>query len=232
MTRSTGNVLALLVFSALGVIYSGTAAAQYFTNTSSGRAGNWEWYGEVRFIFAKDISFGHGTSVSTDDDAGFGLGFGYNIDDHWLASFEFQYNELNYKATIASADVPPKASTTLGGTAQISRFGGSLAYNLLAGPITPYASASLGWSWVDSNIPTGPPQTGCWWDPWFGYLCSTWQPTATNSGFTYGLGIGMRWDAGQHFFMRFGYEYDWVDLSHASSTPGFSLLRLQFGTRY
>jgi len=97
MTRSTGNVLALLVFSALGVIYSGTAAAQYFTNTSSGRAGNWEWYGEVRFIFAKDISFGHGTSVSTDDDAGFGLGFGYNIDDHWLASFEFQYNELNYK---------------------------------------------------------------------------------------------------------------------------------------
>jgi hypothetical protein len=32
--------------------------------------------------------------------------------------------------------------------------------------------------------------------------------------------------------MRFGYEYDWIDFSHSSSTPGFSLLRLQFGSRY
>jgi hypothetical protein len=32
--------------------------------------------------------------------------------------------------------------------------------------------------------------------------------------------------------MRFGYEYDWVDFSHASSKPAFSLLRLQFGARY
>jgi opacity protein-like surface antigen len=103
---------------------------------------------------------------------------------------------------------------------------------LFARPLTPYVLGTLAWSWVDSNIPTGPPQTGCWWDPWFGYICSTWQPTASNNAFTYGLGVGLRWDAGRNFFMRFGYEYDWIDFSHSSSTPGFSLLRLQFGSRY
>jgi len=231
MMRLTGNVLALLVFTALGTIYSDSAAAQYYSG-SAGRGQTWEFWGEARVIFGKDVSFEHGSSISTSDDAGFGLGFGYNIDEHWLASFEFQYNQLEYKAHIASADIPPKLSADLTGTAEVSRIGGSIAYNLFPGPLTPYALATLGWSWVDSNIPTGPPQTGCWWHPWYGYICSTWQSTASSNAFTYGLGVGVRWDVGHSFFMRFGYEYDWIDFSHASSTPGFSLLRLQFGARY
>jgi len=233
MMRSTGNVLAPLVFAAVGAIYSGSAAAQYYSSGGSGeRAQSWEVWGEVRVIFGKDVSFEHGSSISTSDDAGFGLGFGYNIDNHWLASFEFQYNEIEYKANIASGNVPPKATANLSGTAQISRIGGSVSYNFLPGPLTPYVLGTLGWSWVDSNIPNGPPQTGCWWDPWYGYLCSTWQSTASSNAFTYGLGAGVRWDAGRSFFVRFGYEYDWINFSNASSTPGFSLLRLQFGARY
>jgi len=231
MTRSTGTFRPMLVFAALGAIYSGSAAAQYYSG-SEGRAQTWEVWGEVRVIFGTDVNFEHGSSISTSDDAGFGLGFGYNIDEHWLASFEFQYNEISYKGTIASADTPPKASANVTGNAQISRLGASISYNLLARPLTPYVTGTIGWSWVDSNIPTGPPQTGCWWDPWYGYLCSTWQPTASSTSFTYGAGVGLRWDAGRNFFVRFGYEHDWLDLSNASGTPGFSLLRLQFGTRY
>ncbi len=230
MMRSTGNLLALLAFVALGAIYSSGAAAQYAG--SSSRAQTWEWFGEARFIFSKDISFEHGSSVQTSDDAGFGLGFGYNIDEHWLASFEFGWNQISYRATIASADTPPKQSAQVSGDAGISRFGGSLTYNLLAQPLTPFVMGTLGYAYVDSNIPNGPPQTGCWWDPWYGYICSTWQSTASSSSFTYGLGVGVRWDAGHSFFTRLSYEYDWIDLSHASSAPGFSQLRLQFGTRY
>lgn len=229
MMRSTGNALALLVLAAVGIIYSGSAAAQYYSND---RAQSWEFWGEARVIFGKDVSFEHGSSISTSDDAGFGLGFGYNIDQHWLASFEFQYNEISYKANIASADKPPKATATVSGDAQISRIGGSIAYNLFPGPLTPYVLGTIGWSYVDSNIPNGPPQTGCWWDPWFGYICSTWQSTASSNAFTYGAGAGIRWDAGRNFFVRFGYEYDVVDFSRSSSAPGFSLLRLQFGTHY
>jgi opacity protein-like surface antigen len=160
------------------------------------------------------------------------MGFGYNIDEHWLASFEFGYNQISYKANIASADTPPKQSASVSGDAQVSRFGGSITYNLLAQPLTPYVLGTLGWAYVDSNIPNGPPQTGCWWDPWYGYICSTWQSTASSNSFTYGLGAGVRWDAGHSFFVRFAYEYDWINLSEAKSAPGFSQLRLQFGTRY
>lgn len=231
MIRSMGKILTLPVFAVLGAIYSNSAAAQFYSS-GEGRAQTWEVWAEARVIFAKDISFEHGSSISTSDDAGFGLGFGYNIDEHWLASFEFQYNEMSYKASIASADTPPKSTANLTGTAQISHLGGSLTYNLLAQPLTPYVLGTLGWSYVDSNIPTGPPQTGCWWDPWFGYICSTWQSTATNTSFTYGLGAGVRWDVGHSFFLRFGYEYDWIHLPSANGTPGFSVLRLQFGARY
>ena len=228
--RSTRNFLALLTVAALGVLYSGTASAQF--QGSSNRTGSWEWYGEARFIFSKDINFEHGSSVSTDTDAGFGMGFGYNIDEHWLASFEFGYNQMSYSATIASADKPPQASSKLTGTAEISRLGGSITYNLMAQPLTPYVLGTIGWSYVDSNIPNGPPQSGCWWDPWWGYICSTWQSTHSSNSFTYGLGAGIRWDAGRSFFTRLGYEYDWIDLPQASSAPGFSQLRLQFGARF
>jgi opacity protein-like surface antigen len=231
MMRSTRNVLPLLAFAALGAIYSGGAAAQ-FSSSSESRAQTWEWWGEVRVLFGQNVNFEHGSSISTSDDAGFGFGFGYNIDEHWLASFEFQYNELSYGATIASADKPPKASASVTGDAQVSRLAASLTYNFLERPLTPYVSGNIGWAFVDTNIPTGPPQTGCWWDPWFGYICSTWQSTATSNSFSYGLGAGVRWDVGHSFFMRFGYEYDWMDFPHASSAPGFSLLRLQFGARY
>ena len=92
---------------------------------------------------AVTVSFNGGSSIGTWDDAGFGLGFGYNFDEHWLASFEFQYNELEYKATIVSADKPPRASADLTRTAQISHISGSIAYNLLPGPLTPMSSAIL-----------------------------------------------------------------------------------------
>lgn len=231
MTQPKGNILALLVFAAVGALYSHGAAAQYYQE-GSGRAQSWEFWGEARVVFGQTVNFEHGSSIKTSDDAGFGLGFGYNIDEHWLVGFEFQYNEMSYSASIASADVPPKASAGLTGTAAISRLGSSLTYNLLARPLTPYVTANLGYMYVDSNIPNGPPQTGCWWDPWFGYICSTWQSTVSSNAFEYGLGVGVRWDTGRSFFVRFGYEYDWIDFSHSSSTPGFSVLRLQFGTRY
>jgi opacity protein-like surface antigen len=228
MTRPMGNILASVVFAAVTALYAGGAMAQQ----ASGRSQTWEVWGETRVTFGKNIGFDHGSSVDTHDDAGFGLGFGYNIDEHWLVGFEFAYNELNYDASIASADVPPKANARASGTAQLTRFGGSLTYNFLARPLTPYVTGNLGYMYVDSNIPNGPPQTGCWWDPWYGYICSTWQSTVSSNAFEYGIGAGVQWDSERNFFLRFGYESDWVDISHASSTPGFSILRLQFGTHF
>jgi opacity protein-like surface antigen len=225
MTRFTGNILALLAFIALGALYGGAALA------NEDRGQTWEIWAETRFLSGKTVDFDHGSSIKTDDDVGFGLGFGYNISEHWLVGFDFSYNEMSYNATIASANTPPLAAAAVSGSAQLSRFGGSVTYNILERAITPYVSANLGYVYADTNIPNGPPQSGCWWDPWYGYICSTWQSTFGSHAVEYGVGAGVRWDSQHSFFVRFGYEQDWINFSNANGTPAFGLIRLQFGTR-
>jgi opacity protein-like surface antigen len=215
----------MVAFIALGALHGGAAFA------NEDRAQTWEIWGETRYLTGKTIDFEHGTSLKASDDVGFGLGFGYNISEHMLVGFDFSYNEIDYTGSIASADVPPKVNATVSGTAQLSRIGGSFTYNILERALTPYVSANLGYVYADTNIPNGPPQAGCWWDPWLGQICSTWQSTVSGHALEYGAGAGIRWDSEHSFFVRLGYEMDWVDFSHASGIPGFSVVRLQFGTR-
>ena len=59
-------------------------------------------------------------------------------------------------------------------------------------------TAGIGWSWVDTNIATEPPEVGCWWDPWYGYICTSWVNTRTLDGLTYQLGVGARYDFGNN----------------------------------
>jgi len=51
--------------------------------------------------------------------------------------------------------------------------------------------AGIGWTWIDTNIPDGPPVGGCWWDPWWGYVCTTTYPTKTKSAFSYQATLGV-----------------------------------------
>jgi len=55
-------------------------------------------------------------------------------------------------------------------------------YNILARPLTPYGTGGLGWSWVDNNIATEPPTVGCWWVPWYGYVCEGYENTKSLDG--------------------------------------------------
>ena len=103
-------------------------------------------------------------------------------------------------------------------------------FNFVDGPITPYVTAGIGWSFIDTNIPNGRPQTGCWWDPWYGYICTTVQDTRTTDSFTYNAGLGVRWDLSTGYSMRLSYEKHWYDLENAS--PDFDQFKLGFVMRY
>jgi prepilin-type N-terminal cleavage/methylation domain-containing protein len=48
----------------------------------------------------------------------------------------------------------------------------------------------LGWTWVDTNIPSGLPETFCWYYPWWGSYCATGTPTHDTTKFSYNLGGG------------------------------------------
>ena len=88
--------------------------------------------------------------------------------------------------------------------------------------------AGLGWQWLNTNIASAPPQTGCWWDPWWGYVCSTWQPTHGSSSFTYQVGGGLQFNFSRTFAVNVDYRYTWFQLSNASGTPAVGSVELLF----
>ena len=85
-------------------------------------------------------------------------------------------------------------------------------WNWFDGPLTPFLQGGIGWTRIDSNIPSQPPQTGCWWDPWWGYICDTTWKTYDTSDFAYNLGIGLRWDINGALFLRGSYNREWVSV--------------------
>ena len=105
-------------------------------------------------------------------------------------------------------------------------------YTLLDGPIKPFGVAGLGWNWVNTNIRHGPPQAGCWYDPWWGYVCNGYQPTHGASSFAYQIGAGVQFNFNRQFAIDADYKYTWIDLHNASSTPGIGGAELLFVWRF
>jgi hypothetical protein len=58
------------------------------------------------------------------------------------------------------------------------------------------------------------------------------QDTRSVDGFTYDLGIGLRWDLGPGYSLRATYEKHWLDLSEASGTPDIDQFRIGIAYRY
>ena len=95
------------------------------------------------------------------------------------------------------------------------------------GPLTPFLEAGIGYARIDTNIPSQPPVTGCWWDPWWGYICDTRWKTYDTSEFTYNAGIGLRWDVNGALFFRGAYNREWIGLD--AGDIEFDTLSLSIG---
>ena len=107
-----------------------------------------------------------------------------------------------------------------------------MTYNFLAGPLTPYVTGALGWNWMNTDVASGPPTTGCWWDPWWGYVCSRFQPTRTLDSFVYQLGIGLRYDLNEKIALDAAYRKSWLDYSNTSSQPDTDAILVNFGWKW
>ncbi len=73
------------------------------------------------------------------------------------------------------------------------------------------------------------PSTGCYWDPWWGYVCYPYPPTYTATEFSYNAALGVCWDIRESFFLRASIGKQWIDVDKASSTPDITLGRLDIG---
>ena len=122
----------------------------------------------------------------------------------------------------------PDTTVTLAGSLDSSTFQITGQFNFLETRVTPFIKAGLGSTYVDSNIPSGPPSGTCWWHPWWGPICGTWQPTYDKNSFSYSAAIGVRGDMTDTFYLEASFNQLWVDFDH-SSTPSFTGYRLNIG---
>jgi opacity protein-like surface antigen len=195
------------------------------------RTTGWEYGAELIYQDSQDIDFEGGSFASLDDDLGLALAFGYRFNSRFDLQFRLDWNTVDYDITVA-----PGSTGVLGFSAKgdLESFTPRVAinFNVFEGDLTPYISGGVGWSFIDTNIPDAPPQTTCWWDPWWGYYCGTFQSTRSIDELAYDLGVGARWDVSDTLTLKLGYEKHWLDLGEATSTPGFDQIRFGIYARY
>ena len=199
---------------------------------SSNRDAGWEYGLDLVYLDSANLSFKGGSTLDVGDDVGATFTFGYRMNPHLEVNFALDYQSANYNATIQSADTPPALSVDVKGDYEAFTPRVNVNYNFLDGAITPYVTGGIGWSFIDTNIPNGRVEVGCWWDPWYGQVCVPVQDTRSTDAFTYQLGAGVRWDASDNWSMRFAYEKHWYDFDNASGSADFDELKLGVVYRY
>jgi opacity protein-like surface antigen len=219
-TTSTGFFKAISLAGLALVLLAGATQAG-----AQDREGRWEFTLGTFYQLGTGLDGEQGSTLDTDDDFGFAIGGGYNFSDRFATTVALQFVDVGYDAEIVDED---------GGVSGISGSYDSFAVavngilNLTEGPLTPYVGAGIGWTWVDSNIPDGLPSTGCWWDPWWGYVCYTTYPTKTESAFSYQAVAGLRYDF-DSTFIRLNYTSQWLDFGSFDGTPRFDVIGVDFG---
>ena len=209
-------LIRILVLLAASLALGSPAWAQY----SSSRDVGWEFGLQAIYLDSTDLGFDGGTDVRVDDDLGIAMTFGYRFNARLELQFALDWATVDYNLDMQSAILP---GTELNIDGELEWFTPrvNLSYNFLDGPITPYVSGGIGWSFIDTNIPTSRVEVGCWWDPWWGQICTPYQSTKDIDEFMYQAGAGVRWDINRSFGVRLGYEKRWVDFSNAESAPDF-----------
>jgi len=194
------------------------------------RAENWETTLRLVYQDSTTITFDGGSTVELDDDIGFGFEFAYNYSPKVSFSWEWDYLDTQYRATLQPADMDSSA-ISYRNTMEFIDTHFNTSINFVDGPITPFIKLGIGFTYIDTNVANGPPQTGCWWHPWFGYICDTYQSSYSDWRFSYNASLGIRWAINEDIFFKASISEQWLDLNNAS-TPSFSKAAIELGFFY
>jgi opacity protein-like surface antigen len=197
-----------------------------------GMNGGRQWETRLGAIYQMNSSadFEGGTAAEFDSSTGFMVGIGYDLSKRFEIGANFSYDQRGYDASVAGDD--PGEVFPVSGSLDAMGVVFDLTYNFMLGRFTPFAVAGAGWNWVDTNIATAPPQVGCWWNPWYGYICTGFQDTKTVDGFSYQLGAGLRYHLSNSFSLSGSYRMSWMDFPKATSTPTFDAFHLFLGWKF
>jgi opacity protein-like surface antigen len=219
----------MLVVAAIAgaALFVPVAEAQGYTAVRpGGRGGGWDFYLPLTYADSTTINGQNGSSVDLNAGYGLGFGFGYNFNDNFQLNGMFTWSSRSYDAT--RVDAVTGSTQRYSNYMDSSTFSVNGVYYFLKGDITPFVSGGVGITYVDTNIQTGLGSTNCWYDPWWGYVCSSYVPTKTENDVSYNAGIGVRYDINRQFSLQGSYNKMWIDISKASGTPDFDSWRLDF----
>jgi len=202
-------------------------------HAQAGRAGKWDFTLQPQYTQGTDVGGANGSTAKIDSDYGFGFGLAYNFSDRFSLGGELTWSQADYTANVVGAPPFPGLSTTIRGEMYTSTLRLNGTWHLLPGPLTPFLTGGLGYTYVDTNIPEGPPTSSCWWDPWTGLTyCGTYYPTRTDSYFSYLAGAGVRWDSPQSFFLRGVVLQQYLDVGGAVGTLDTTQYRIDLGFKF
>lgn len=212
---------------------STTVLAQYDNQrqdyeSSGPRAGQFESSVLMGFQNSGEKIFDGGAKLDVGSELGWGFSLGWNWTQKLNLSYRLLFTEPDYQATIVMEDEVTRQTVEHTMSKYSHQF--NLTYHFRDGAFTPLAFAGIGLASVDSNIPDGSVEGGCWWDPWWGYVCySNWK-TYTSSELAYTLGLGFRWDINTAVFTRGTYSMEFIDLD--SGTLDFGTFILEMGLMF
>jgi len=194
----------------------------------SNRGQNWEVSASAIFQESKSIGGEGGSSLDVNSDTGIGINFAYNFSSRLALGVDLEFLKPKYTAVLVD-DTGIEDDLVI--NHEFSQFNGRIkgAFNFIDGPFTPFVEAGLGWSNFDSNIADGPPTTGCWWHPWWGYICSNFYSTFSDTLFSYGAGAGLRYEFIGGLFIKASYNYWEMDGMGNASDSSFEAGRIEIG---
>jgi opacity protein-like surface antigen len=196
---------------------------------SWGRAGTWEAGFTVFDTSSERLEGSQGSGLSVRGETGFGFTGGYNFTDRFALHGEFSWWDPSYDATF----IPEEggAPETISHTMDVTSLHAKGVYHFLTGDITPFVEFGIGWTDLDSNVIDGPPTTGCWWDPWWGYICRDFFSTYSETRTSYTTAVGMRWDMSPGMMVRASYGIYEIDTKRSEDAE-METIQVGFSWRF
>lgn len=192
----TVAIISLFVF----VMTTGICSAQGWS-----RKGKTELFGSIQLLGSEEVKYTFSdmlpVRLDIDNAAIYGIGYGYNMTDHW---------NFNTDLLFGSADTDVKIVKTTAETEDMDYilFDINLDYNFWKSRFTPVVSGGVGI--MDFSIDTSAIGVG----------------DVDESSFSYNLGAGIRWDIKDNMLLKMMYRSTWTDLDDADKDmqyDGFSL---------
>lgn len=178
------------------------------------RSDKWESTFKLLENQSAEIGGENGSVTKLKSDVGWGFSLGYNINHHILVNYELTTSTPSYHAHLISDQ---GAEFDLKTKADIFDSQFNVTYNVLASQFTPFVQAGIGWSFVDSNVASGPPVGGCW-PTWWAYYCGSYQNTFNDTRFSYNAAAGFRYELANNLLFKLSYRETWIDFRNSSNT--------------